>query len=136
MNKHTSYKLFSISIILVTFFLSLLSPSVQAHKDPRTGDLSSRKISLLVDEGPQQVENHIPQIWVVRVYFNSRQQVADIAAWIEPWELDYEKGYLVVGVSQSDYIRLLQQDLRVEIDHEYTEQVNRPLEFLPTLKTL
>ncbi len=131
MKKHTSYKLFSIIIILVSFSLSELNPSVQAHKGTRASILSSHQTGMLVDEETQPLNNHIPQVWVARVYFNSWQQVAAIASWIEPWEVNYEKGYLILGVSQVDYNRLLLQGFRVEIDHEYTEQVNHPLEYLP-----
>ena len=70
-------------------------------------------------------------LWVVRVYFISRQEVADIAAWIEPWEVNFEEGYLVVGVNQAGFARLQSAGYHVEIDYETTAIINQPLVNLP-----
>ena len=69
--------------------------------------------------------------WVVRAYFTDRQMVSDLASWKEPWELHYDKGYLVVDVTAEEYDLLLQANFRLEIDAELTAQLNRPNERLP-----
>lgn len=122
------FKLISIFSLLVLFISLLMSQSVQAGQK----STSAKSESIRSFEGnPLQLETMNPDIWVVRVYFNSRQVVADIAAWVEPWEVNYQEGYLVVGVSQADYHRLLVNGFRVEIDHETTALVNRPPVSLP-----
>ena len=68
---------------------------------------------------------------VVRVYFSDPKMVAELARWLEPWEVHSQQGYLVVGVSPEEYDRLLKLGFRVEINWQMTEQVNQPVQRLP-----
>jgi carboxypeptidase T len=68
---------------------------------------------------------------VVRAYFDDPQMVWDLASWNEPWEVHYDKGYVVVEVSIAEYALLERAGFRLEIDHELTEELNRPLSYLP-----
>ncbi len=74
-----------------------------------------------VDEAMLPTENV-----VVRAYFDDRQMVYDLAAWKEPWEVDYDAGYLVVDVTPSEYDQLLAAGFRLEIDEKLTAQMNAP----------
>jgi carboxypeptidase T len=67
---------------------------------------------------------------VVRAYFDDPQMVWDLASWNEPWEVHYDKGYVVVEVSIAEYALLEGAGFRLEIDHELTEELNRPLTYL------
>jgi carboxypeptidase T len=68
---------------------------------------------------------------VVRAYFDDPQMVWDLASWNEPWEVNYDKGFVVVEVSVAEYARLERAGFRLEIDQELTEALNRPLTYLP-----
>ncbi|MCA9959613.1 MAG: hypothetical protein KC443_11295, partial [Anaerolineales bacterium] len=68
---------------------------------------------------------------VVRAYFQDRQMVTDLAEWKEPWEVDYDKGYVVVEVDAADYQRLLDAGFTVELDELLTLQINQPMVALP-----
>ncbi|MBK8987897.1 MAG: hypothetical protein IPM39_17820, partial [Chloroflexi bacterium] len=66
---------------------------------------------------PAADETAVPTDWVVvRAYFSDRQMVADLAAWREPWEVNYDQGYVVLDVSPAEYDRLQQAGFRLEID--------------------
>jgi len=118
-----------ISSILV-FFSTLIFPISglpASPKDALTPIDSTLSLRL------EQVQNGIfdSKFWVVRVYIDNRQQVNDLATWIEPWEVNYKEGYLVMGVDSNDYNLLLAQGYRVEIDPDFTALFNQPLENLP-----
>ncbi|MFC1996831.1 M14 family metallopeptidase [Chloroflexota bacterium] len=130
MRKQTFFNLISKSTILVTLVVSFFNPISKSQKESGTSDLQVSLAELLLDQNPAPLDTHIPQIWVVRVYFESLQQVTEIATWMEPWEVVYEEGYLILGVSQADYQRLITQGFQIEIDHKYTERVNHAQEFL------
>ncbi len=69
--------------------------------------------------------------WVVRAYYADRQLVDELAAWIEPWEVHHDEGYLVLGVNRDQYIRMLDMGFRLEVDERLTEELNQPREALP-----
>ena len=69
--------------------------------------------------------------WVVRAHYTDRQMVDDLAAWLEPWEVHHDKGYLIVAVDRGGYERLLEAGFRLEIDRRLTDELNRPREMLP-----
>ena len=123
MSKYANFKFLSLFVVLVTLVLPRLRQPVKAQKDPAVTDPLTHPFFSLGDRIPEPLDSFIPQIWVTRVYFSSRQQVDNISTWIEPWEVNYKDGYLVVGVSQTDYNRLKMQGLQVEIDHRYTQRV-------------
>jgi hypothetical protein len=53
---------------------------------------------------------------IVRVYFEDVKMAYKIAAWIEPLEAKYEKGYLILEVSPEEYNLLIEAGFKVEID--------------------
>ena len=69
--------------------------------------------------------------WVVRVPFQTKQQVDQVAAETEPWEVHYDKGYLVVGVDRGGWLRLLALGLEPELDAALTAEMLRPHALLP-----
>ncbi len=76
----------------------------------------------------QETEVHL---LVVRAYFDDPELVRSLSTWTEPWEVDYDRGYVVVGVSRGDVDRLLEAGFDVELDAEMTALVNRPNVRLP-----
>ncbi len=68
---------------------------------------------------------------VVRAYYDRPQRVAELARWKEPWEVNREEGYVVVGVDPAEIPRLEQLGFRVEIDQDLTRRVNQRAERLP-----
>ncbi len=69
--------------------------------------------------------------WVVRAYYTERQMVRDLAAWVEPWEVRPDEGYVVVDVDRAGYERLLAAGWRIEVDQRLTAELNRPHVRLP-----
>ncbi|MCB8942278.1 MAG: PKD domain-containing protein [Ardenticatenaceae bacterium] len=63
---------------------------------------------------------------VVRAYFSDKQMVADLAAWKEPWQVDYVKNFVVVEVTAVEYQQLLNMGFTVEIDEALTAALNTP----------
>ncbi len=63
---------------------------------------------------------------VVRAWFTDRSQVESVAAWTEPWEVNHDLGYLVVGVDADGIERLLAAGLRVEVDERLTQKMCTP----------
>ncbi len=63
---------------------------------------------------------------VVRVVVTDRAEVKLAASVAEPWEVDLERGFLILDVSPCEYDRLLELGLRVDIDHELTRRLNTP----------
>lgn len=77
---------------------------------------------------------------VVRAYFDNPQMVADLAAWMEPWEVDYEKGYVVIGITPVEYDLLQQAGFTIEFDpvrtDYYTQIRTDPVGYAPTYDTI
>jgi len=65
---------------------------------------------------------------IVRVYFDDLQTAHKIAAWIEPTESNYEKGYLVLEVTTEEYDRLHDAGLQVEVDDARKAQIAATLQ--------
>jgi hypothetical protein len=63
---------------------------------------------------------------VVRVQLDDPADVADFASWTEPWEVNAERGTILIGITRSDYERLVLAGYDVEIDAGMTLQANRP----------
>jgi carboxypeptidase T len=87
-----------------------------------------------VPGGPSPAVNAEPPgdgPWVVRAYYTDRRMVDELAAWLEPWEVHPDKGYLVVGVTRDQYERLLAAGFRLEVDAQLTEELTRPRKALP-----
>ncbi len=68
--------------------------------------------------------------WVVRAYYTDRGMVDALAAWLEPWEVHHDQGYLVVAVDRAGYERLQAVGFRLEIDQGLTDEL-QPREVLP-----
>ena len=61
--------------------------------------------------------------WVVRAHFHNRAMVEELAAWREPWEVNYDQGYVVLDVSRKDLARLRLSGFRLEIDWALTARL-------------
>ncbi len=128
MKTQKQIKFIGIIIISMIFISLLLGQSVQAQlKSPPFGV----EQVWIVEHADPIIDTQNQNLWVIRIHFKSRQEVANIAARFEPWEVNYEEGYLVLGVSQADYNRLLAEGYQIVIDHETTALVNQPPMYLP-----
>lgn len=63
---------------------------------------------------------------VVKAYYDSKEQVDDIASVLPPWEVNQERQYIVVEVDASEYALLEQLGFRVEVDDALTLELNTP----------
>ena len=115
---------------------SFKSPETQAALPPKHNSLAGalqneqgfpRSFVPLPDPTPTVIPYHLV---VVRAYFSDPKMVAELARWLEPWEVHRKEGYLVVGVTQAEYDRLLKQGFQLEIDWQLTDQANRPIQSL------
>ena len=69
--------------------------------------------------------------WVVRAAFTDRAQVNLLAAEREPWEVNYDKGYLVIDVDRAGWQALVDLGLVPEVDVDRTAEMLRPRVKLP-----
>ncbi len=115
-------------IVLFSLFLvfmivsSARSTGVLAATAFTPGPVERDEDAIPADEDP----------WVVRAYFDDPAMAAAVAAVMEPWEVHYQQGYLVVSVDRTGYQWLLDQGFRVYIDSTLTAEINRPQSALPS----
>ena len=58
---------------------------------------------------------------IVKVFFEDLETAQNIAISFEPLESDYEKGYLVLAVTQDELTQLKEAGLKTEVDQELTD---------------
>lgn len=63
---------------------------------------------------------------MVRAYFQEREQVYALAAWREPWEVNYEEGFLVLDATVAEEERMRAAGFRLEVDLALTRSLGRP----------
>ena len=63
---------------------------------------------------------------VVRAHFKDRAQLAALATWAEPWEVNADAGYVVLAVDQAGRDRLAAAGFAVEVDATLTGRLCRP----------
>ncbi len=68
---------------------------------------------------------------VVNAFFDDPAMVAALAQERRPWQVNYDKNYLVIEASEADYDVLVKSGFRVEIDARLTEMHNRVFSRLP-----
>jgi carboxypeptidase T len=68
---------------------------------------------------------------VVRIEFETPEQLRALAATLDTWEVDHEEGTLVAAVNAEGYQTLLEMGYRLEIDEELTRTLNQPNVMLP-----
>jgi len=79
-------------------------------------------LALSVRPAPAVDETTLPTEWVVvRAYFTDRQMVADLAATREPWEVNYDDGYLVIDVTPAEYDQMRKAGFRLKVDEALTK---------------
>jgi hypothetical protein len=68
-----------------------------------------------------------PEFAVVRAYYSDLSQVQALMGYVEPWEVNTEAGYVVVGVTDAemDILRSL-GFVRIEVDEAMTEELTAP----------
>jgi carboxypeptidase T len=121
------------SIILLSLIIAM---SLATGTLAGPGDLAGNQLQLPQEFGPQQAFQDWNLLdgdgtWVVQIYFEDRQQVNELASWLDLWEVRHDEGYLVTEVTRFEYEQLLAQGYRVEVDEKLTELINRPMEYLP-----
>ena len=78
-----------------------------------------------------QAEDASPERVVVRIHFTSTDQLNELAARLDVWEVHHQEGYLVALIRQADLVLYPRQGYRVEIDQAKTIEVNTPRQALP-----
>jgi carboxypeptidase T len=68
---------------------------------------------------------------VIRVYYHDRSQLASLASWLDIWEVQTDEQYLVAGVNQGEYQRLVAMGYGFEILPEETAALFAPHLSLP-----
>ena len=68
---------------------------------------------------------------VVRVYFENRAQLNELAAQLDIWEVNNKQGYFVARVSPGHLQWLQAQGLRVEVEQELTDRLYLPRQSSP-----
>jgi hypothetical protein len=68
---------------------------------------------------------------VVRVDFPTVGAMRQITYWVEPWEVDLEKGFLIVDVGPEGYQRLVDLGFEPELLSKPTVRLNTPFAALP-----
>ncbi len=72
------------------------------------------------------------EVVVVQAFFDDPALVAAVAAWKEPWEVDYNKNFIVLDVTAEEFDQLLLLGFDLVIEPRLTEQINRPHQMLPS----
>ena len=80
---------------------------------------------------PAQAQDAPPERVVVRIYFNSTDQLNDLASRLDVWEVNHAEGWLVAMVRSADVTLYTHEGYRVELDDAKTAMVNTPLTALP-----
>lgn len=79
-------------------------------------------LAFTAQPAPAADEAAAPPEWqVVRAYFTDRQMVYDLAEWREPWEVHYDKAYVVLEATPAEMDRLIAAGFRLEVDETLTE---------------
>ena len=115
--------LFVISSILAG--INLLAPQSDSH----AGNLAHPPINNEAEKSqvfPDDAETQsFSEFLVVRAYFHNRQMVNSLASWLEPWEVNHPAGYLVVGVTPTQYALLEGAGFQLEIDQRLTQKIHQ-----------
>ena len=68
---------------------------------------------------------------VVRIYYNGSAQLAALRRTIDVWAVYPDRGYMDALVYPDQYVALLTQGYRIEIDHDRTERLKQLGHYLP-----
>ncbi len=72
-----------------------------------------------------------PDLFVVRVYYADRAQLAELTGQYDVWEVKPAEGYVVIGATRAELAALIDRDYRVSIDLAKTIEANLPRAALP-----
>lgn len=113
-------------LIVVVFVLSLTLVGVALAAANRSAPAQTGRTLRMPGVTP---EGEGP--WVVRAYYSDPVIIAQVAARIEPWEVNREQGYIVLEVNKEDYLWLQWLGFRVEVDPVLTKMIQQPPIALP-----
>ena len=68
---------------------------------------------------------------VVRIYYSDPAELAALRRSIDVWAVYPDRGYVDAQVGAAEYVTLLAQGYRIEIDQARTTQLNQPAQRLP-----
>jgi len=121
---HRLFNLFISFIVLSGMVLTPFASAAAQHLAP-----PPERDSPPTTESPAG-ESEAP-LWVVRVYFGDAEQVSEIAAHFDIWDVNKKAGYLVIDLTPAEYEILRQEGYHLEIDRALTDEINRPRTSLP-----
>lgn len=125
-------------VLLTTLFAHGNHPALAGEETPAPSTILSFTASLT---GTWATNPRTSSAFaVVRAYFDDPQMVADLAAWTEPWQVDYQKNYVVLGITPVEFDLLEQAGFQLEFDAALTDyytqiRVDAP-DYNPTYDTI
>lgn len=75
-------------------------------------------------DGPRGIKNQIPNVMVVRIYFQDRSDLDYLASRYDVWEVHHEDRWLIAQVLETQIDDLRSQGYSVEIDPIRTEKLD------------
>jgi PKD repeat protein/murein tripeptide amidase MpaA len=129
-----------LTIFLLTLFVVSTSPVQAGEETPPSSSPSILSFTPSLT-GTWATNPHTSSSFaVVRAYFHDPQMVADLATWTEPWEVNYDKGYVVLGITPYEFDLLTQAGFTLEFDPAltdyYTQIRTDPPGYAPTYATI
>ncbi len=120
-----------LSVFLIWLSHPLQSKTIAATEQNEHSRFISKNTLLDHEEASQaqqigEKDEEVASVVVMRAYFSDRQMVYELAAWKEPWEVNYDEGYLVMDVNEEEQSRLIEAGFELELDDLLTEQLNQP----------
>jgi len=91
--------------------------------------LAQKPRSLPMLEG--QVETPV----VAQVYYNSSEDLSQLASYLDIWEVNHEAGFVIAMLSTEQCASLKQAGYRIVVDQAKTDFLNQPLSPLPGQET-
>lgn len=113
-----------VPLVFSVIFIILLFTSIVSLASTQPAD------GMAVNVATSTEQLQIPhQIQIVRVYYINQDTLNEIAARMEPWEVNKDSGYAIVEVDATQLAWLIDMGLKVEIDHQLTQEYynKRPL---------
>lgn len=63
---------------------------------------------------------------IVRLYFADRHDLNYLASKLDIWSVNHIEKYVIAGISNNEYVSLVNGGYRIEVDHESTSELNTP----------
>ena len=75
---------------------------------------------------PKLTSGHYADNYAVKIFYDTQELRKKILVTFEPLESDKSKNYIIVEVDEEEHHKLLDVDMKVEIDNTFTTLINSP----------